>query len=314
MYDNENNRQDRVVCRVSTGLVACCGLMLGFLLSWNDYANAEEFATVYIGEIANVNVHADSQPLAVQNLDTSADVDANDKESRPIDSDPDLSDVVQLDTSEGDQNSQLDLAGSQVMRSLDVVDTGYSVEFTNAMGELGGGIEDQKANVDPGDQQPVTGSNDMIDQGGQLEAEKPIHTDADLSDVAQLDTSTGDQYSQLDLAGSHVPSLDVVDTGSSVEFPATVGELGGGIDAQKANDIIEQSDQPLVTDTSVKLPLTNVADAHSQIGDAGSSQLKNVSNDAVSEESAGLPYAVVLALLALIGLVPVARRNDHHHV
>ena len=144
---------------------------------------------------------------------------------------------------------------------------------------------------------------------------KSIHTDANLSGVAYVDTGEGDQYSQLDLAGSQdMRSLDVVDTGSSVEFPAAVGELGGGIDDQKANDIIEQSDQPLVTDTSGKLPLTNVADAHSQIGDAGSSQLKNVSNDAVSEESAGLPYAVVLALLALIGLVPVARRNDHHHV
>jgi len=61
------------------------------------------------------------------------------------------------------------------------------------------------------------------------------------------------------------------------------------------------------------LSVTNTVDAHSQASDAGN-QLKDASNDAVSDESADLPYAVVLALLALIGLVPVARRNDQHHV
>jgi len=206
--------------------------MFGVLLPWvNAYANAEESATVHIGESANVTIDVDSQSLGVESLEASDIVASTGTESKPIHTDADLSDAAHLDTSQGDQYSQLDLAGSQDMRSLDVVDTGSSVEFPNAVGELGGGIDDQKANVDPGDQ-PVTGSNDMI----------------------------------------------------------------------------EQSDQPLVTDTSAKLPVTNTADVHSQVGDAGS-QRKDVSNDAASEESASLPSAVVLALLALIGLVPVARRN-----
>jgi hypothetical protein len=153
----------------------------------------------------------------------------------------------------------------------------------------------------------------MIDQGGQLNAEKPIHTDADLLAVAQFDASQGDQYPQLDLAGSQdMRSLEVVDTGSSVKFPNAVGELGGGIDDQKTN--VDQGDQLLVTGISAKSPVTDAADVHSQVGGNADSQFKDVSSDAASEESAGLPYAVVLTLLALMGLVPVARRDDHHQV
>ena len=224
MNDNKNDDQDRVVCRLNTAVPVSCALMLGVLLSWKGaYANAEESVTVHSGEFANVTIDVDSQSLGVKNLDTSA-----------------------------------------IVESIGTVS-------------------------------------------------KSIHTDADLSDAAHVYTGKGDQYSQLDVAASQdMRSLDVVDTGSSVEFPAAVGELGGGIDDQKANDMIEQSDQPLVTDTSAKLPVTNIADAQTQVDDAGS-QLKEVSSDAASEESTGLPYAVVLALLALIGLVPVARRTDHHH-
>ena len=298
MNDNRNDGQDRVVYRLRTSLSGCCALMLGVLLWWNNaLAVAEESVTVRISTSANVTIDVDSQSPGVEHLETSA---------------ADLSKAAQLDSRRGDQYSQLALADSQDTRSLDVVDTGSSVEFPNAMGELGGGIDDQKVNVDPG-HQPETGLNGMNDQGGQLETEKLIPADADLSHAAPVNTSQGEQYSQLDLADSRdMQSLDVVDTGSSVEFPATEGELGGGTDDQKANDMTGQGDQPLVTGTSVKLP-TNAADAQSQVGNAGS-QLTDVSNDVASEESAGLPYAVVLALLALIGMVPVARREDHHHV
>jgi len=251
MFDKKiGDQQCSVFYRVNARMVICCAVVSGVMLPWKSYANAEEFATVHIGDTANVNVHAYSQPRAVQNMDTSAVVEANDKESIPIDTDPDLSDVVQLDTSKEDQHSQLDLAGSGDMQSLDVVDTGSLVKFPHAVDDVGGGIDDQKANVDLGDQ-PMAGSSDMIDQGGQL--------------------------------------------------------------VEDLNDRVEKGDQPLVTGVSVKLPVTDTADAHSQVGDADS-QLEDASNDAASEESAGLPYAVVLALLALIGLVPVARRTDHHHV
>lgn len=252
MFDNKKigDQHRNVCCRVDARMAMCCVLMSGVLLPWGAYADAEEFATVHIGETANVNVHADSQPLAVQNLDASAVVDANEKESIPIDIDSDLSEVVQLDTSKGDQNSQLDLAGPRDMQSLDVVDTASPVKLSHAVDDMGGGIGDQKANVDLGDQ-PMAALSDMVNQGG---------------------------------------------------------EFGAGF-----NDMIEQGEQSLVAVVNANLPVTNTADAHSRNSDAGG-QLKDASNDAAGEESAGLPYAVVLALLALIGLVPVARRNDQHHV
>jgi len=314
MNDNRNDGQGRVVYRLSMDLSGCCALMLGALLWWNNaYAVAEESVTVHISESANVTADVDSQSPGVENLETAAIVESTDTESKSIDSDADLSEAAQLDSSQGDQYSQLALAGSQDTRTLDVVDTGSSVEFPNALGELGRGIDDQKVNVDPG-HQPETGLNGMNDQGGQPETEKPIPADADLSEAAQLDSSQGDQYSQLALAGSQdTRTLDVVDTGSSVEFPNALGELGGGIDDQKVNDMTRQGDQSLVTGTSVKLPVTNAAGAQSQVGNAGS-QLTDVSNDVASEKSAGLPYAVVLALLALIGMVPVVRRENHRHV
>lgn len=251
MFANRfGDRHRSVFSRVNARMVIGSVVLWSVMLPWKSYVNAEEFTSVPISETANVNIHADSQPLAVQDLEPSAVVDANDKASSAIDTDPDLSDVVQLDASKGDPHSQLDLAGSRDMQSLDVVDTGSSVKFTHAADDIAGGIDDQKANVDLGGQ-PMAVSNEMIDESGQLEAD--------------------------------------------------------------LNDKIELSDQPLVAVTSVNLSVTNTVDAHSQASDAGN-QLKDASNDAVSDESADLPYAVVLALLALIGLVPVARRNDQHHV
>ena len=251
MYDNENNRQDGVVCRANPRLAVCCELMLGCLLSLNAYANAEAFATMPIGESANLIIDVDRRSLDIEDLDSAVIVEFTEAESKPIHAGQDLSDVAHVDTSTGDQYSQLDPAGSQDVRSLDVVDTGSAVEFPKAVGELGGGIGDEKAKLDRG-AQPVTGSNDTIDQGGEPEAD--------------------------------------------------------------SSDMSEQGDRLLVTSTSLTLPPTNIADVQGQVAES-EGQLENATNDAVSdEEGAGLPYAVVLALLALIGLVPVARRNDHHRV
>jgi len=237
MFDNKKiGDQHRNVCyRVDARMAVCCVLVSGVLLPWGAYADAEEFATVHIGETANVNVHADSQPLAVQNLDAPAVVDFDDKESIPIDIDPDLSDVVQLDTSKGDQNSQLDLAGPRDMQSLDVVDTGSSVDFPQAVVDVNGDqYISQEVDVD------------AVDQGDGL---------ATGSDAALLVTSAPEEYQTHDVSVRHGQN-------------------------DKKNDRPEDA-------------------AINAIGE---------------EDSAGLPYAVLLALLALIGLVPVARRTDHHRV
>ncbi|MGB5726681.1 MAG: hypothetical protein WBM52_05645 [Thiogranum sp.] len=237
MFDNKKiGDQHRNVCyRVDARMALCCVLVSGVMLPWGAYANAEEFATVVIGETANVNVHADSQPLAVQNLDAPAVVDVNDKESIPIDIDPDLSDVVQLDTSKGDQNSQLDLAGPRDMQSLGVVATGSTVDMPQAVVDVNGDqYISQEVDVD------------AVDQGGGL---------ATGSDAALLVTSAPEEYQIHDVSVRH------------------------GQDDKK-NDRPEDA-------------------AINAIGE---------------EDSAGLPYAVLLALLSLIGLVPVARRNDHHRV
>ena len=82
MFDSKSGDQHRsVFYRPTARMAIYCVVMSGVMLPWKSYANAEEFTTVHIGETANVNVYADSQPLAVQNLDTSAVVDANDKMS-----------------------------------------------------------------------------------------------------------------------------------------------------------------------------------------------------------------------------------------
>lgn len=250
MYTNQTDGQDRSVCRLNYGLSVCCPVVMAVLLVWsNAYANTDEFVRQHLGEAANANVHADSQPFVVQNIDDSEVVEANDKESKPVDIDTDLLNVVQLDAGQAGQNSRLDLADS--MQSLDIVDSGSSVKLPHAVDDVDAGIDNQKANVELSDRS-LAGSSDMIDQGNLPEA-------------------------------------------VSVE-------------------VIEQNVQPLVEGTSVNLPVTNAAaDARSQVNDAGN-QLRDVSGDIVSEENTGLPHAVVLALLALICLVPVARRSDHHHV
>jgi len=244
MFQKKNGGQDRsVLYRAKVGIAVCFAILSGGMLAWNAYAKAEEYATGSIEEITDVTVHVDKQPLGADGLETSGAVEVTD-------SDPGLSDVADPDTSKEYQNPELALADSPEIASLDVIDTGSSVEFPQVVGDVEWGIEYQKANMDL-DEHPVTDLNGMIDQGSQLEVD--------------------------------------------------------------SNDMIEQDTQPLETGASIELPVTNTADAQAPVSGAGS-QLKDASSDAASSETTGLPYAVVLALLALIGLVPVVRRDDHHRV
>ena len=249
--------------RANVRMAVCCAVISGVMIPWGSCVKAEELTPLKIGETANVIVDVESPPLDVQTLESSSMVEATGKQSSPVDTDPDVSNVVDLDTRQGDQESQLALAGSRDMQSLDVVDTGASVEFPQAVGDMGAGIDEQKTNVDAG-VQPVMDSIDVVDKGGLLEAGQNAM-------IEQVDQSlvTADS-AQLSVAGS------------SGDFRAD--------------------------DSAAVLPSGQLNEVE------GRQPLQDAANEVASEESASLPYAVVLALLALIGLVPVARRNDQHHV
>ena len=159
------------------------------------------------------------------------------------------------------------------------------------------------------------------------------------SDLAGARGGGQEQETQLALAESQrTLALNVMDTGSTVEFPQAVGESDADVDnlvsgmpvlhtrprsgsnhsspssGQRAAEFDGESgvaDQPRDSDSRVSRLAPSNEGEHRRIDDAGE-QLE-VASDAVGNDGAGLPYAVILTLLALIGLVPVARRNDQHH-
>jgi len=153
----------------------------------------------------------------------------------------------------------------------------------------------------------------------------PSRIDTGLSDAAQLDTSMEEQNLQPALVASkEVLSLDVVDTASSVDFPQAVVDVNGDqyISQEVDVDAVDQGDglatgsdaALLVTSAPEEYQIHDVSVRHGQ-DDKKNDRPEDAAINAVGEEdSAGLPYAVLLALLSLIGLVPVARRNDHHRV
>ena len=119
-------------------------------------------------------------------------------------------------------------------------------------------------------------------------------------------------------------SLDVVDTGSSVDFPQAAVDVNGDqyISQEVDVDAVDQGDglatgsdaALLVTTAPEEYQIQDVSVTHGQ-DDKKNDRPEDAAINAIGEEdSAGLPYAVLLALLSLIGLVPVARRNDHHRV
>lgn len=158
-----------------------------------------------------------------------------------------------------------------------------------------------------------------------------IDTKSEVSDLGSLKTHNQHKQSQLALADSQrALSLNVIDTGPAVEFPQAVGSMG----ADPANympDVRQHQRHESGTSDSVdsggqgtvfadkagkgsKRDLwgPSTPDVHREV-EVAERQPTEAASDATGSDSDGLPYAVILAIVALIGLVPVARRNDHHH-
>ena len=247
MVDNDNigRRELSRLFRKSAGMAACCGVLLGTAFPCNVYAEAKEPAASHIDDVESADVHGGSQ-FRSKNLATHVTFEAPVLGSAPNRIDTGLSDVAQLDTSMEEQNSPPVLVASKEVQSLDVIDTGSSVDVPQAVVDVNGDQHvSQKVIVDAVDQM-IAASPDMVDQGDRL--------------------ATG--------------SDDVLSITS-----------------------VREEDQ--TRDASVR------QSQDSKKNDRSEGASRNASSE---EDSAGLPYAVLLALLALIGLVPVARRNDHHRI
>ena len=313
MYKKQTCHQGCAVCQLNRVLAAGCVQLAAAVLLWNTaHADTDEFSTVSIRDTANRPV--DGQPLDIQNPSASELVEVNHEAPVTVDNDKDLSELVQFDTAELDQESRLDLVASPDTQSVDVADTGSPVKLTNPVDDISSDVEIQNANLELGDQNEVSEAMGV----------DAVGVESLSTDVVQLDAGGTDQNSRLELTGSQdLRALDVVESGTSVQFPQVVDGIATDNDPEDMNvesgdrsvaglnELKGHDDQRLATSAGAKLPVSKLAvDAGSLDG----KPLNDVSDDVVSEESAGLPYAVVLALLALIGLVPVARRNDHHHV
>jgi len=128
-------------------------------------------------------------------------------------------------------------------------------------------------------------------------------------------------------------SLEVIDTGTSkqvqkprpaaivsadAESPAAL-ETGVNIsisgEADELNTAAARVDDHQARNYKVMLPTTDVTEKNvvtgAVVAETGnkSGQTEGVSGDAASEEIIQLPYAVLLAVLALMSMIPISRRN-----
>ncbi len=127
-------------------------------------------------------------------------------------------------------------------------------------------------------------------------------------------------------------SLEVVDTGTSKQVqkpqPAAVvsadAESPAALEAEANISILAEADElstvaarvdDQARNYNVMLPATDVAEKNEMTGavvaetGSKSGQTEGVSGEAVSEGVIQLPYAVLLAILALISMIPISRRN-----
>jgi len=118
-------------------------------------------------------------------------------------------------------------------------------------------------------------------------------------------------------------SLQVVDTGTSKQVqktqPAAVvpadTESPAAGEAGELNTAAARVDDHQARNYEVMLPVTDVAAKNEMTGAVGtetgnkSGQTEGVSGDAASGEIIQLPYAVLLAILALMSMIPISRRK-----
>ncbi len=146
-----------------------------------------------------------------------------------------------------------------------------------------------------------------------------------------LDSNTGGKIPQSEVVSrestSVVPldsaSLEVVDTGTSKQVqkpqPAAVvsvdAESPAALEAGVNTRISAEADDQ-ARNYNFMLPATDVAEKTEMTGAVvttvtgnKSGQPEGVSRDAASEEIIQLPYAVLLAILALMSMIPISRRN-----
>lgn len=126
-------------------------------------------------------------------------------------------------------------------------------------------------------------------------------------------------FSAFASAGDPPPSQSVSDELNGLA-PVAKTEAATGVASEstraEAVPLVTLPQEPQERDHKSQLVLGDAraaakpAETHKR-ADGG---LKDVAGEAAGAESTGLPYALVLALLALIGLVPVARRNNHRQV
>jgi hypothetical protein len=191
-------------------------------------------------------------------------------------------------------------------------------------------------------QEPATGQTETLNAaalvGGQLSAIQGARVgqtaalrdegtgsfdgDADSLAIVRSEVQETDANSELQLV-SEPPNqyLDVVDTGSSIDFPQAAGAVDVAPDNQQLS--FDAGTQPVTDAASMTDPEgqlsavvadeeaqpTVVADVQLAVTDI-QSESKVAGNHATREEGSGSSYAVLLALLALIAMVPVARRNN----
>ena len=131
---------------------------------------------------------------------------------------------------------------------------------------------------------------------------------------------------------SQTASLEVVDTGalrqvenqqSAAEIVSTDAEdaavLQSGMGTSEAgelnNTVAARVDDRQARNYKVMLPVNAAAKINESMDavvaetDTGNGQPEDVSGGAASEETIQLPYAVLLAILALMSMIPVARRK-----
>jgi len=183
----------------------------------------------------------------------------------------------------------------------------------------------------PGAQEQLDGLLNATAVSFGVPAQEPIPDHQLAMNIPGL--NTGGEITQSEVVGQEPASLKVVDTGASkqvqkpqpaaivsadAESPAAL-EAGVNIsisgETGKLNTAAARVDDYQARNYNVMLPATDVAEKNEMTGavvaetGSKSGQTEGVFGGAVSEGVIQLPYAVLLAILALISMIPISRRN-----